>query len=396
MERVHDSLDLSQQGFLCAGFVVLAAARLTSALDQTMPVYLVPADHPDSPVPVDKPVLLIGRQAECDVILTCSRKVSRRHCCVVQISDWFVVRDLGSTNGIAVNGDRIANEAKFDLGDTLTVGDVDFEVVDGKFDVPKGKVCIGPALKANKDAGRDRQKSADQAKSHGRAESFRGIPASRPRRDGVREMDRDERRRKPERPVTDDPAERVTAAANRRSDRDDDRMVPDEFGSDTFGSDIENEELIAETFGSDMQDAYDPAAGIAGEAPPISLDHPDDDDPDDDVEVFRFVDSDDELDNEPVAPAEKPSRPKRKRRQDRGTIDPFADDEADDPSNDELVFEDDEPVTRPKPKRRKSRPRDESLKDDEKLDVESAVDDIQRSSSAQDSIIELDEFDLLD
>lgn len=51
---------------------------------------------------LDKPILLIGRDPECDVQID-SRKVSRRHCCIAQVNDYLVVRDLDSTNGIRIN-----------------------------------------------------------------------------------------------------------------------------------------------------------------------------------------------------------------------------------------------------------------------------------------------------
>lgn len=77
---------------------------------------------------LDKAILLFGRQPDCDVVLTGSRKVSRKHCCVAQIHDYFVVRDLGSMNGVRVNGVRVDREAKLKAGDELTIGDVDFRL----------------------------------------------------------------------------------------------------------------------------------------------------------------------------------------------------------------------------------------------------------------------------
>jgi hypothetical protein len=77
---------------------------------------------------LDKAILLFGRQPDCDVVLAGSRKVSRKHCCVAQIHDYFVVRDLGSMNGVRVNGDRVDREAKLKAGDELTIGDVDFRL----------------------------------------------------------------------------------------------------------------------------------------------------------------------------------------------------------------------------------------------------------------------------
>ena len=69
---------------------------------------------------VDKPILLLGRHPECDIQID-SRKVSRRHCCIAQVDDYLVVRDLDSTNGIRINGERVV-EGKLHPGDELTIG----------------------------------------------------------------------------------------------------------------------------------------------------------------------------------------------------------------------------------------------------------------------------------
>jgi len=75
---------------------------------------------------LDKPILLLGRHGECDIQLN-SRKVSRRHCCIAQVSDYIVVRDLGSTNGVRINGHRVL-EGKLNAGDELTVGNFRYQV----------------------------------------------------------------------------------------------------------------------------------------------------------------------------------------------------------------------------------------------------------------------------
>jgi pSer/pThr/pTyr-binding forkhead associated (FHA) protein len=75
---------------------------------------------------LDKPILLIGRHGECDIQLN-SRKVSRRHCCIAQVNDYLVVRDLGSTNGIRINGERVL-EGRLRAGDELTVGNFRYQV----------------------------------------------------------------------------------------------------------------------------------------------------------------------------------------------------------------------------------------------------------------------------
>jgi predicted component of type VI protein secretion system len=75
---------------------------------------------------LDKPILLLGRHQECDIQLV-SRKVSRRHCCIAQVGDYLVVRDLGSTNGIRINGVRVL-EGHLKPGDELTIGSYRYQV----------------------------------------------------------------------------------------------------------------------------------------------------------------------------------------------------------------------------------------------------------------------------
>jgi len=95
-----------------------------------MPAYLEPLGK-GRPVLLDKPILFVGRHPECDIVLLNSRKVSRKHCCLAQIDKGFKVRDLGSTNGISVNGKRVKNEASVKIGDAVTFGDVEYRLLNG-------------------------------------------------------------------------------------------------------------------------------------------------------------------------------------------------------------------------------------------------------------------------
>jgi predicted component of type VI protein secretion system len=90
-----------------------------------MPAQLVALNDGPS-IWLDKPILLLGRHPECDIQID-SRKVSRRHCCIAQVSDYLVVRDLGSTNGIRINGVRV-QEGRLAPGDELTIGNHRFRV----------------------------------------------------------------------------------------------------------------------------------------------------------------------------------------------------------------------------------------------------------------------------
>ena len=156
-----------------------------------MPLYLVPTEREDGPVPFDKPILFFGRHVDCDVIITCSRRVSRRHCCVAQVGDGLLVRDLGSMNGIRVNGTRVRVQSPLKMGDVLSVGDVKFQLKEGRYDVPKGKVTIGPPL----------EEAGDQVAQRGKPVET-GPRSARPRGEAARKFveDRPQSARKP-RPV---------------------------------------------------------------------------------------------------------------------------------------------------------------------------------------------------
>src|SRR5438132_5463627 len=90
-----------------------------------MPAQLIALSEGPS-ILLDKPILLVGRHAECDIQLD-SRKISRRHCCVAQVADYLVVRDLGSTNGIRINGVRV-HEGRLNHDDELTIGGLRYRV----------------------------------------------------------------------------------------------------------------------------------------------------------------------------------------------------------------------------------------------------------------------------
>ncbi len=76
----------------------------------------------------DKPILLVGRHPDCDIVLIQSRKISRKHCCLALIEDHIVVRDLESMNGVMINGQATNREGKLSIGDTLQIGDVKFKL----------------------------------------------------------------------------------------------------------------------------------------------------------------------------------------------------------------------------------------------------------------------------
>lgn len=92
-----------------------------------MPMYLVPVEAGE-PIVLDKAITFVGRHPDCDLVLTDSRKVSRKHCCIAQINDSYVVRDLGSMNGVRVNDEAAQEEVRVRPGDELWIGDVGYRL----------------------------------------------------------------------------------------------------------------------------------------------------------------------------------------------------------------------------------------------------------------------------
>ncbi len=65
-------------------------------------------------------VTVLGRSRHCDIVLT-DPNVSRQHAEVRREGDSFVVRDLGSTNGLRVNRQRV-QQAALKHGDRVELG----------------------------------------------------------------------------------------------------------------------------------------------------------------------------------------------------------------------------------------------------------------------------------
>ena len=80
-----------------------------------------------------------GRGPECHVRPN-SDWVSRQHCILIVSDEGCIVRDLGSTNGTLVNGQRIVNDCLLKPGDTLQVGPLVFRItkteLETKYDIP--------------------------------------------------------------------------------------------------------------------------------------------------------------------------------------------------------------------------------------------------------------------
>jgi pSer/pThr/pTyr-binding forkhead associated (FHA) protein len=89
---------------------------------------LAPADGGAS-IDLVKDLTLLGRDEDCDVRLE-HKSISKLHCVIVKTDGLLLVRDLGSTNGTRVNGQRVRRAALLP-NDTLAVANVKFRVLFG-------------------------------------------------------------------------------------------------------------------------------------------------------------------------------------------------------------------------------------------------------------------------
>ncbi len=81
-------------------------------------------------IPIDREMVIIGRHPQCDARLD-SIRVSRRHCCMFEDNGEVYVRDLGSTNGIRINGQRL-EKGRLRPGDELSIAHIRFRLDDGQ------------------------------------------------------------------------------------------------------------------------------------------------------------------------------------------------------------------------------------------------------------------------
>ena len=72
--------------------------------------------------------LLIGRSSECHLSVS-DPLVSRRHASISVNPDALVIEDLGSINGVYVNGRRIQGAHLLNVGDRVAIGEDELEVI---------------------------------------------------------------------------------------------------------------------------------------------------------------------------------------------------------------------------------------------------------------------------
>jgi pSer/pThr/pTyr-binding forkhead associated (FHA) protein len=81
------------------------------------------------PVEISKDLVLVGRTAQCDLRIN-YRNVSKVHCVIVRTDGLLLLRDLGSTNGTRVNGQRVRRAALLP-NDELSIANHCFKILLG-------------------------------------------------------------------------------------------------------------------------------------------------------------------------------------------------------------------------------------------------------------------------
>jgi predicted component of type VI protein secretion system len=70
-----------------------------------MKAELVP-ENGDPPVTISRDLTLVGRHEDCDIVVA-HPSLSKRHCLLVKTDGLLVIRDLATTNGTKVKGQRV-------------------------------------------------------------------------------------------------------------------------------------------------------------------------------------------------------------------------------------------------------------------------------------------------
>ena len=88
------------------------------------PRFVAIDEGPD--INLDRAMVVVGRHPNCDTRLD-SLRVSRHHCCLTQENDHVIVRDLGSANGIRINGQRVET-GRLRPGDELSIAHIRYRL----------------------------------------------------------------------------------------------------------------------------------------------------------------------------------------------------------------------------------------------------------------------------
>jgi predicted component of type VI protein secretion system len=98
-----------------------------------MKAELVP-DNGDPPIPILRDVTIVGRHPDCDVVIN-EVSLSKRHCVFVKTDGLLVIRDLATTNGTKVKGQKVRWAALLP-DDKISLGGFKMRVYLGSDEMP--------------------------------------------------------------------------------------------------------------------------------------------------------------------------------------------------------------------------------------------------------------------
>jgi hypothetical protein len=98
-----------------------------------MKAELVP-ENGDPPIPIVRDVTIVGRREYCDVVIN-HHSLSKRHCVLVKTDGLLVIRDLATTNGTKVKGQKVRWAALLP-DDRISLGAYKLRVYLGPDDMP--------------------------------------------------------------------------------------------------------------------------------------------------------------------------------------------------------------------------------------------------------------------
>jgi two-component system, NtrC family, response regulator AtoC len=84
--------------------------------------------EPEARIPLERAETVLGRDPSCDIVLP-EATASQRHARIKKgAGGFFEIEDLGSRNGVWIEGERVERQVLLD-GDAFSVGDTRFSIV---------------------------------------------------------------------------------------------------------------------------------------------------------------------------------------------------------------------------------------------------------------------------
>src|SRR5262249_28825426 len=118
LRRLHSKL--KQQ----SAQATLPRPRSVRTMRSSQPSVVLEAIETGKKIRIPHAVAVVGRSSECDIVLRAS-DVSKQHCRITVTEHQMLVEDLGSANGVFVNGERMERAVLKDK-DRLGIANYEF------------------------------------------------------------------------------------------------------------------------------------------------------------------------------------------------------------------------------------------------------------------------------